>query len=66
MTARSLTILGFWVLAVVLVAVTVAGRTDRLGLVSPGEILNVLRARMPVRLAIVLGWAWLGWHFLAR
>ena len=66
MTARSLTIVGFSVLAVVLVALTLAGRTGRLGLVSPGEVLNVLLSRTSVRLAIVLGWAWLGWHFLAR
>ena len=66
MTARSLTIAGFAVLAMFAAALTVAGRTGRLGLAAPGELLNALLSRTPARLAIVFGWAWLGWHFLAR
>ena len=66
MTARSLTIAGFAVLAVVTTALTLTGRTGRLGLVPPGELLDALRSLLPARLAIVLGWAWLGWHVLAR
>ena len=66
MTARSLTIAGFAVLAVIAAALTLAGRTGRLGLVPPGELLDALRPLVPARLAMVLGWAWLGWHFLAR
>ena len=66
MTARSLTIAGFAVLAMVAAALTLAGRRGRLGLVPPGELLDALRSLSPARLAIVLGWAWLGWHFLAR
>jgi hypothetical protein len=65
-TARSPTIAGFAILAVVAAALTVTGRTGRCGLVAPGELLNALLSRGPARLAIVLGWAWLGWHFLAR
>ena len=66
MTARSLTIAGFAVLALVATALTLAGRRGRLGLVPPGELLDALRSPLPARLAIVLGWTWLGWHFLAR
>jgi len=66
MTARGLTIAGFAVLAMVTALLTLAGRGGRLGLVSPGELLDALRSPLPARLAIVLGWAWLGWHFLAR
>ena len=66
MTTRSLTIAGFAVLAMVMAALTLAGPTGRLGLAAPGELLNALLSPSPARLAIVLGWAWLGWHFLAR
>ena len=66
MTARTLTIAGFAVLGVVGAAVTLAGRRDRLGLVRPGALLDALRSRTPARLAFVLCWTWLGWHFLAR
>jgi hypothetical protein len=65
-TARSLAIAGYAVAAMVTVALILAGRTGRLGLVPPGELLDALRSSLPARLAIVLGWTWLGWHFLAR
>ncbi len=66
MTTRSLTIAGFAVVAMLVAALTLAGSRGRLGLVAPGELLDALRSPSPARLAIVLGWAWLGWHFLAR
>ncbi len=66
MTARGLTIAGFAVLAVVAAALITAGRAGRLGLVAPGDLLDALRAPVPARLAVVLAWAWLGWHLLAR
>jgi hypothetical protein len=65
-TTRSLTIAGYAVLAIVAAALTLAGRRGRLGLVPPGELLDALRSPLPARLAIVVGWTWLGWHFLAR
>jgi len=66
MTTRDLTIAGFAVLAILTAALTLAGRRGRLGLVPPGELVDALRSLLPTRLAILLGWAWLGWHFLAR
>jgi hypothetical protein len=66
MTTRSLIIAGFAVLALVMAALTLAGSRGRLGLVPPAELLDALRSPLPARLVIVLGWAWLGWHFLAR
>jgi Family of unknown function (DUF6186) len=65
-TARSLTIAGFAVLAVGAAGLTATGRAGRFGLAVPGELVTALLSRTPTRLAIVLGWAWLGWHFLAR
>ena len=66
MTARTLTVAGFAVLGMAAAVLTLAGRRDRFGLVRPGVLLDALRLRTPARLAIVLSWAWLGWHFLAR
>ncbi len=66
MTVRILTIAGFAVLGMVAAALTLAGHKGRLGLVRPGELLDALRLPTPARLAIVLSWTWLGWHFLAR
>ena len=66
MTARTLTIAGFAVLGIAAAALALAGRSGRLGLARPGQLLDALRSRTPARLAIVLCWTWLGWHFLAR
>jgi len=65
-TARILTIAGFAILGTVAASLTLAGRKGRLGLAPPGELLDALRSQAPARLAIVLSWTWLGWHFLAR
>jgi Family of unknown function (DUF6186) len=65
-TARTVTIAGFAVLGMAAAALALSGRSGRLGLARPGDLLDALRSGTPARLAIVLGWAWLGWHFLAR
>jgi hypothetical protein len=65
-TARILTIAGFAVLGTVAASLTLAGRKGRLELAPPGELLDALRSQGPARLAILLSWTWLGWHFLAR
>jgi hypothetical protein len=33
---------------------------------SIGSVAAPLLARTPWRIAILLGWMWLGWHFFAR
>jgi hypothetical protein len=66
MTTRALTILGFALLAATAVVVYIAGRAHRLGLLPLGDLTDALRSRTAVRLALVLVWAWLGWHLLAR
>jgi hypothetical protein len=65
-TGRTLTIAVFAVLGMVAAALALAGRRGRHGFVRPGELLDALRSQTQARLAIVLSWAWLGWHFLAR
>jgi hypothetical protein len=58
-------------LAVSAVALQLAGRARRLclvpfGLVPFGEVIAAVRVSLAGRLVLVLGWAWLGWHSLAR
>ena len=66
MTARELTIAAFVALAVAGAALYLAGRARRLGLVPLGEVMDAARSSLPGRLAVALGWVWLGWHILAR
>jgi hypothetical protein len=63
---RTVTIAGFVALAVLAVALYVAGRQRRLRFAPLGEVFDAVRSCTPGRLALVLGWAWVGWHFLAR
>jgi hypothetical protein len=65
-SARSLTIAGFAALALLAVVLYAAGRAHRLGLAPAGEVLDAARRSVSGRLAVVLAWAWLGWHLLAR
>lgn len=66
MTARTLIITGFAVLAILLLAAMILThvRRDRFATVS-ATLAYVIRTR-PARIVAVLVWAWLGWHFLAR
>lgn len=66
MSPRDLTIAGFVVLGAVAAALYVLGRTRRPGLAPLGEVADAVRSSTPGRVALVLGWAWVGWHLLAR
>jgi hypothetical protein len=66
MTARALVIAAYAALALAAVALSVAGRARRFGLVPVGEVIDTVRGSLPGRLLVALGWAWLGWHLLAR
>jgi hypothetical protein len=44
----------------------VAGRARRFGLVPLGEVIDAVCGSLAGRLVVALGWAWLGWHLLAR
>ena len=65
-STRAITIAAYVMTAAVLVLLYIAGRTRRFGLVSLGELVDVVRSSRSVRLAVIVCWAWLGWHFLAR
>lgn len=66
MTARWMITAGYGALAVSAVALQLAGRARRLCLVPFGEVIAAVRISAAGRLILALGWAWLGWHLLAR
>lgn len=66
MSTRVLTIAGFVALAVVAVALYMTGRAHRLGLASLGDVTDAIRSSTLGRFALAFGWAWVGWHLLAR
>jgi hypothetical protein len=66
MTVRALIIAAYAALTLSAVALYVAGRARRFGLVPLGEVIDAVRASLVGRLVVALGWGWLGWHFLAR
>lgn len=66
MTARWTITAVYAALAVSAVALQLAGRARRLRLVPFGEVVAAVRVSPAGRLVLALGWAWLGWHLLAR
>jgi hypothetical protein len=66
MTARALVNAAYAVLALSAVILELAGRAGRLGLVPLTAVVDAVRAYQAGRLVLVVGWAWLGWHLLAR
>jgi hypothetical protein len=67
MTSRIVTIAGFCVLSGLGVTMVLVSLLFRRSVATVGEALRAvpLRRLLP-RLLIVLAWAWLGWHLLAR
>ena len=66
MTMRVVTILGFATLGGVAMMLYLAGRARWLGLAPLGDLVDAVRSRTAARFALVVVWAWLGWHLLAR
>lgn len=66
MTMRTATIVGFVVMATIAVVLVVLPRMRRDLLGTTGETFARLIRTRPARLAVVVVWAWLGWHVLAR
>jgi hypothetical protein len=65
-TSRAVTIGGFVVLGLALLACQALARRERSRIPSAGELLTAAMRRRPGRIAVLLAWWWLGWHFLAR
>jgi Family of unknown function (DUF6186) len=66
MSTRALTIAGFVTIAAAAVVVYAIGRANRAGLVPLRDVTDAIRSSTIGRLALALGWAWVGWHLLAR
>jgi hypothetical protein len=64
MSARDVTFAAYAVIAVALV--TFEAVAWRRGSLTLGQWTDRLMRRRSVRLAFLLGWAWLGWHLFAR
>jgi hypothetical protein len=61
---RTLTLIGYAVLAAVAVGLEVAARRGRGA--TLGEALRRLVRRTPVRLLVLAVWLWVGWHVFVR
>ena len=63
--SRLVTLVGFAVFAAAAVALEIAAR--RSGQVTTfGDLLSVALRRWPVRILLLAGWMWLGWHLFVR
>ncbi|MBF6296669.1 hypothetical protein IU459_03820 [Nocardia amamiensis] len=66
MSDRAIVVIGFALVLVATLGAVVLTHVRR-DLVAPvGETVRYLTRTRAARIAAVLVWAWLGWHFLAR
>jgi Family of unknown function (DUF6186) len=61
---RTLTLLGYAVVAAAAVGLELAARRGMCA--TFGEALSAAVRRRPVRLLLIAGWLWLGWHVFVR
>lgn len=66
MSWRSATFLVWGILAASVLVVTALAFARRARVARPGPLLDRRLAHPVVRIAVVVGWMWLGWHFFAR
>ena len=65
MTSRAVTLVGYGILALAAVCVEVSARgSGRVG--TFGQAVAALCRRLPLRLLLLAGWLWLGWHLFVR
>jgi hypothetical protein len=65
MSTRLVTLAGFAVLGAA-IAVWSVMSANRPSLVTLPELLSRITTSRPLRLVLVIAWAWLGWHLFAR
>jgi Family of unknown function (DUF6186) len=65
MTTRTVTLLGYAVLALVGVGLELRARAGHRGATLARALAAVGRAR-PIRALLLVGWLWLGWHLFVR
>lgn len=67
MSSRLIQIIGYCVIFGLATTTVVASLVFRHSVATFNEALRaVMSRRLLLRVLIVLAWAWLGWHFLAR
>lgn len=66
MTSRTANILGFALMAVLVLALDRAGRRPGSRLAGFRQVLGRMMVTRRGRIGVLLVWWWLGWHFLAR
>ena len=65
MTSRTLTFVGYGaILALIITLALVA--SHRANWMTLPDALNALTRKRTVRILVVIGWMWLGWHLFAR
>ena len=63
---RELTVAVWGALAVSIVAMLALARAGLAGLQWPAHFLVPALRNRAIRVVVLLGWAWLGWHLFAR
>lgn len=64
--SRGLTVAGFLVVAAALAGLAILARVRPDLVPSPDRLLRAAQRTQAGRLALLAGWAWAGWHVLAR
>jgi hypothetical protein len=65
MTARVMTLGVFLSCGLALIALQIVARTQSAWVCDLQTLFSRMMARRATRVAVVLAWAWIGWHFLA-
>jgi len=64
--SRDLFVAGYVAVVLAVVVLAVAARRGSTRLASPADVFGKLSVRRFGRVAVGLGWWWLGWHFFVR
>jgi hypothetical protein len=64
--SKSLTIAGWIVIAVAIVATWIGARLSRGRFPTGVALLRSAATHVTVRIVAFAGWAWIGWHFFVR
>jgi hypothetical protein len=63
---RGLTIAGYLLVVLAIVGLEIGARRDDGRQAGIGDVFGVLSTRRAGRVAVIIGWWWLGWHFFVR
>ena len=65
MTSRTLTFVGYGAILALIVVLAVVAK-HRANWMTLPDAFNALTRNRAVRILVVVGWVWLGWHLFAR